>query len=620
MGSSELGFRKFLSAIIPDLAEATKRFPLEVLISACLTAFLVFDVYEYLNLKDIEVFRFSFALVSAFLWTLAVNLRAEKYKLGSLFSMALILPGYAIIALLHSFPFQFEFSFALFLPALLLLVGLLPYIGRENGDQAFWLFNHRLWIGATLAIIGAVIFSGGLSIVVKTIEALFTREFPDTVHFDIWTIGMGFVFPLAWLSFIPTDLNEKVHIGVQQDFTSSAVGVLVKFILIPLLFLHTLILLAYTIKIGMDGNLPNGRIGVLVLSYGLIGAVTILFAYPTHNSGGPLTRYFWRYWFAMSVIPVGLLAVAIFLRIDQYGFTSNRYVAWMVVLWLAVFAILFTIRREQRNLRLMVGVLAVFLLLAAFGPWGARGVGARHQTVLLEQVLHKNKMLDKGQVRYISDKDSQGISEADLRQIKSIIWYLQGQDNLNRLEPLFQNSKDHPFPLSDDASRYANAKKLFKFIGIQKIARKLEGEYIEYYADRKPLTTPVKDYSVIAGPIEISQEKQAKATKIKLGELNKKPLFASFSAKEIIIRHNGNKLTSASMADLMKNASDVIKRNNLKKLSKTLRKKDAGQTILFHKIANSEKPAAFMVERLTGKMRGNKVEDYSIKLWILVGE
>ncbi len=612
MGSSELGFRKFLSAIIPDLAEATKRFPLEVLISAGLTAFLIFDIYEYLNLKDGEIFRISFALVSAFLWTLAVNLRAEKYKLGIYFSVALLLPGYAIIALLHSFPFLFEFNFALFLPALLLLVGLLPYIGKESEDQAFWLFNHRLWIGATLAIIGALAFSGGLSVVVKTVEALFTKEFPDTVHFNIWTIGMGFVLPLAWLSFIPSDLEEKVHIGRQKEFTSSAVGVIVKFILIPLLFLHTLILLAYTVKIGMDGYLPNDRIGILVLSYGLIGAVTILFAYPTHNSGGPLTKYFWRYWFAMSIIPVGLLSVAVFLRIYQYGFTSNRYIAWMMVLWLAVFAILFTIRREKRNLRLMTGVLAVFLLLASFGPWGARGIGARHQTAILEDILLKNNMLDNRQIKHVSANDSKKISPSDLRQIKSIIWYLQSQDNLNRLQPLFSDSKDSPFPLSEDKSRYTNANKVFSFLGIKKITKKLEGEYIEYYASTGPFSTPVKDYAVIAGPIEVALDKKAKKTDIRLGELKQKPLYASFSAKEIIIRSNGNRLSTTSIVDLMQNASV--------KLNRKKTKKQDSHGILFHKILGQKVPTAFMVERLSGKMRDNKVEDYSMRLWILVGE
>ena len=72
-------------------------------------------------------------------------------------------------------------------------------------------------------------------------------------------------------------------------------------------------------------RLPKGRLGPLVLGYGAVGTLSVLMAYPIRNHGGPLVKALWRHWFWLTLVPVGLLFMAAYQRIAQYGWTEERY-------------------------------------------------------------------------------------------------------------------------------------------------------------------------------------------------------------------------------------------------------------------------------------------------------
>jgi hypothetical protein len=64
------------------------------------------------------------------------------------------------------------FVVPLLFAALILVVGLSGHLGRSERTPSFWLFNHRLWLAAALALIGACLFGGGLSIIIETLNFL----------------------------------------------------------------------------------------------------------------------------------------------------------------------------------------------------------------------------------------------------------------------------------------------------------------------------------------------------------------------------------------------------------------------------------------------------------------
>ena len=243
---------------------------------------------------------------------------------------------------------------------------------RGERNAAFWLFNHRLWLAAALGLIGAVLFGGGLSIILETLNFLFGLELPQIWHERIWTIALGFLAPVSWLALAPQNFTDRVS-GEETEFTIRAVATIVKFVLVPLLLVYTAILYAYAVKIGLAGTLPKGTLGSLVVGYLLTGAATLLLAYPIRDSGGVLVRMFWRSWVWLTVLPVLLLFLAVYTRIAAYGLTEPRYAVVLIDVWALILAAWRMVRRgENFDLRVIPGLLAILLLAALVRALGHR--------------------------------------------------------------------------------------------------------------------------------------------------------------------------------------------------------------------------------------------------------
>lgn len=106
----------------------------------------------------------------------------ESTKQPRALRVLLWLAGTAIIALLFWLAWDLWLNQYLFLAGLLLFLALAGQLGRGERNATFWLFNHRLWLGAALALIAAVLFGAGLSIIVETLQLLFGIELPSRYH------------------------------------------------------------------------------------------------------------------------------------------------------------------------------------------------------------------------------------------------------------------------------------------------------------------------------------------------------------------------------------------------------------------------------------------------------
>jgi hypothetical protein len=414
------------------MSAAVSRFPLGVLLAGFLT---IYKLWVGGRIEpDDEILG---TLAASFLWVVGVDLFVESQGRSQRARGIAWIAGVAVIALL----FHFEWEAWLFPPLLfgflLFAVGLAAQLGRGERNAAFWLFNHRLWFAAALALIGAVLFGGGLSIILKTLNFLFGLELPQKWHECIWTIAIGFLAPVSWLALAPQNFTDRIS-GEETEFTTRAVATIVRFVLVPLLLVYTAILYAYALKIGIAGTLPKGTLGSLVVGYLLAGAATLLLAYPIRDSGGVPVRLFWRYWVWLTVLPVLLLFLAVYTRIAAYGLTEPRYAVVLIGLWALILALWRMVRRgESFDLRMIPGLLAVLLLAASFGPWGIVGASVRSQTAELAGILREKGMLADGKfVRPAKGSDSPlGTSAARVRQIE---YYLNTRHALHSLAPWFE--------------------------------------------------------------------------------------------------------------------------------------------------------------------------------------
>jgi uncharacterized protein DUF4153 len=479
---------------LPDLSAAASRFPLAVLIAGLLTFYrLNHDLARDVDLRIIG------ALVASFMWTVAVDFYVESSARSFAARVVLWIAGIAAIALLFYLFWEIWVSPHLLLGSLLILVGLAGYLGGRASNETFWLFNHRLWLGAALALVGAVLFAAGLVAITETLKLLFGLTPPAHAHEHIISLSLCFVAPVSFLAFAPQSFTDPITAREEGDFTMRAAAALVKFVLVPLLLVYTAILYAYAVKIVLAWELPKGTLGGMVVGYLLIGAATLLVGYPSRETGGPHVRFFWRYWVELTALPVVLLFIAVGRRIADYGVTEQRYLMVLVGVWALILAALRALRGGNFDLRLVPGVLAFLMFAASFGPGGAVGFSVMSQKQQLAELLTAKGMLVDGKIVPRGEGAPENPLGTDAWRARSIEWYLNTHRALHLLAPWFEGSPDDPFASGKKPEE--TARELLLALGLRAdVATSSDVVSFTHYSDTPAVLALPKDGHVI-GPV-----------------------------------------------------------------------------------------------------------------------
>jgi hypothetical protein len=138
-----------------------------------------------------------------------------------------------------------------------------------------------------------------------------------------------------------------------------------------------------------------------------------------------------------------MLLLAIWKRIDQYGFTEPRYILVILALWLAAMAVLFIVNRDQ-NILVIPATLCLLALATVAGPWSAYGVSLRDQTDRLADLLRRNEMLVDGRIQAPADT----VTFADRKEIGAVLSYLGQTHGMRSILSWYGDS----FPESDSVN------------------------------------------------------------------------------------------------------------------------------------------------------------------------
>lgn len=271
--------------------------------------------------------------------------------------------------------------------ALWLSVASFTAMPREEAEPRFWWLNHRAIATGAIAGLALGIICVGVVAIERSVALLFNVDATTPIYRYVLPVICLFFGPLYWLSTLPRVSDYDPRVLVAPDFLARAVGLVGKFVLIPLLLAYAAILLLYAGQIVVTRQLPQGTLSWMVLSFVIAGAATWLVLYPPFVRESAIVRAFQRLWFWLTLLPLVLFFLAVWVRIDAYGFTPERLVLVWGGVWATLLSLIFLIGRG--DIRMIPGLAAVALILMTFGPWNLDNLPRWQQGLRLDLLMSK---------------------------------------------------------------------------------------------------------------------------------------------------------------------------------------------------------------------------------------
>ncbi|MGE0007360.1 MAG: DUF4153 domain-containing protein [Parvibaculaceae bacterium] len=432
-----------LSRLVPDLSETLARYPVPALVSVLLVIYANLDIAGIAEDGSREGNYVYLGGAAAFLAAGAAHYFARSRSLPRLTEIVIAVLAAIAVGVIAYWDTGLRTSHLFLFAGLVPLLMIAGFLRADARQGALWLFDLRLGLAVLLAIVVGLVFAGGVSAILESLKFLFEVDIPSRSHEHVWATAAALVAPVYGLSLAPARLDEEVTLANTRDtLLERGVSVLVNYVLVPIVVVYTVILHAYAVKILIDQALPRGQIGLMVTIFALGGTASWLIAWPWRESGTWLLRFFMRYWFWFTIVPVLLLAIAIWERVSTYGMTPQRYGIVVVALWLAIVTFYLAVRRNRADMRVLLGSFALLVLIGSVGPWGANSVSIASQFGRLVGFLDSEKLLTPDgrivdQVPKLSDQGK--------REIDAILGALRHMGGLDRVKPFFEGRKDDPF-------------------------------------------------------------------------------------------------------------------------------------------------------------------------------
>lgn len=456
-----------------DLWTIVSRFPVPVFCAAALTGLMWrFDgavrnkAEPWGHLLGVAIAYLVPFLIAAFLYSFAIQLYREAADKRARSLIALVL-GLAVLAWIFEPHIGLEFLFwpsntdvieaaahsstranpwlgngaawASVLAAVAFFPFGAPYLRGGTGPGAFWQFAHKLTVSVIAAGVGSGLAYGGIAAVLLTAKLLFGFEAQAEYFTKSAVLAFCFGAPLIVMALTPSSFDELPRTGSDKEFTSRAVSLMVRFILIPLATVLSLMLGAYVVLVLWRQGFTEAKLGRGSLIYGIGIVATALLALPD-AAESRIARTFMRLWPWFLIPPTILLFPSIFIRISDYGWTPLRYFVFLGGIWMALVMAVGLIRRHE--LRTVPVLATVLFALAAYGPLSVTEVTGRSQARQIEALLTAKgalaggKWQEKQHLTWAHDEQQKLITALDALELTS---------QLGRLKPWFEDTANSPF-------------------------------------------------------------------------------------------------------------------------------------------------------------------------------
>ncbi|HLW19286.1 MAG TPA: DUF4153 domain-containing protein [Cyclobacteriaceae bacterium] len=501
--------------------DALIRFPL-VLLSAFIGSMVGIYLVE-VNEVTQDVFPFINVMLCAVLGIplyFSVQIWLEKSQTAGMYDILLpVLATVILVFIYFSLPgqdtsqntFQPYIRYAIYNACLHLVVSFSPFVMDKDID-GFWHYNITLLIRVLAAFLYAMVLFLGIMLALLALHLLFDLEFDNKIYPQLFILMIGFFNTLFFLSGVPKELHPQEGIDAPKELK-----VFAQYILLPLLAVYLLILYGYGAKIVMIWDWPRGIVSYLIICVAVLGVTTFLLLYPYTRWEG--NKWIKKATFAFCCLMIPLLVllfIALSMRVGDYGFTVNRYLLFVLGIWMAMVCLYFILGKG--NIKFIPISLAALFFLSSFGPWGVFTVSENSQIDRLRSILSQVNLLanDEIQGEIIWDKDqlpsldSPGkyenmdlLTDSLYNEVLSILYYLEDFHGFKNIRPWFSQDMNQILAvINQDKLKWQRMQEVpfyMQTMGLDPYRgpNVVSPGFFSFQADLRDAATDVRDYEFL---------------------------------------------------------------------------------------------------------------------------
>lgn len=265
---------------------------------------------------------------------------------------------------------------------------LLPMaIVRQKGAvrDMLWTFNLRMIFHITASLGFLFALATGIVIGALSIDSLLDIDVPRSMPGYVYAILMLGVGPWMIAAGLPSLLSER---GVMTPAGRKLLGIVCTYLFTPLMMLYLAILYVYQGRVLLGGmeSAPKNLMSPLVIAASAMMIVGLLFTEQLKRGVETSLGIFVKLAQRLPLLFLPLMpmtAWAVWVRIEQHGWTEFRYLRLVLVGCLTLIFLSSVIRwrmKKPQPLGTLIATFGVAAILSAVGPWSAAEVSKRSQT------------------------------------------------------------------------------------------------------------------------------------------------------------------------------------------------------------------------------------------------
>ncbi len=279
-----------------------------------------------------------------------------------------------------------------------------------------------------IAFLSALILMLGIYAIIGAFDFLI-HSVDSKVYSQVAVLCWFGFFPLYYLSLIPVfpgTFQEETKAYLEAIRIPKFFEILLAYIVIPILFVYTLILILYILQNITGDFWKDGLLEPLMISYVIVGWLTI---YLVETIPLKIVQLFKKVFPVLLFIISFLQGISSLIKTRYFGLTDGRYFIFLFVLFSLISAVLFALIPKYKQLSpiFLLG-LSLVSILPGINAVSIANFSQEHQ---LNHVLTQNEMVQNGEVQA-----NDNLSKGEKEKIVASIQYLRKSDYLKEIDYL----------------------------------------------------------------------------------------------------------------------------------------------------------------------------------------